>query len=136
MEHEANSKLLQRLLAACNEGSQGAIRLAHRTDVAPLRDFLQESAQQYRRAADEILAALQKDGQPLTANGSAVQDSTVEHDEDIVASWERTDCEALTWFRDAYDTELPSMLADTVKRHLEAGVTRLERLRRLQRRLG
>ncbi len=135
MEHEATSELLQQLLAACNEGSKGAIELAGRTDILPLRDFLHESAQQYRRAAEEILSVLQAEAPASLSDATMGAEGDPAHD-DIAARWERTDCEALTYFRDAYDTPLPAVLADTVKRHLEAGVTRLERLRKLQRRLG
>ena len=135
MNSETPAELLQQLLEACNEGREGAIHLAARTDSEGLRTLLHESAQQYRCAADDIRTVLSVD-----ADGPAHSEDRHEHEvrlqvddgADAVAVWERTECEALTYFRDAYDTPLPPQLAATVKRHLEAGISRLERLRKLQ----
>lgn len=139
MSNESPAELLHQLLAACHAGNHGAMRLAERTEVEPLRSFLHESALQYRRAADDLRTVLSTDAGPdLTARlrdrfnveGAECADRTA-HD-DIVAAWEHTECSALTVFRDAYDAPLPSPLADAVKRHFEAGVCRLEQLRKLQ----
>lgn len=125
------AELLQQLIEACNEGTQGAMDLARRTEIEPLRALLQESARQYRRAADEIRTVWQADEQvrrPRRRAPSFMADAG----DDPVATWERAECEALTYFRDAYDGPLPDRVAETVKRHFEAGVERLERLRALQ----
>ena len=133
MNSETPAELLQQLLEACDEGREGAIHLAERTEIEDLRSLLQESAQQYRHAADDIRMVW------TTATADAVDSGgrhelhlTLDDDGDAVALWERTECEALTYFRDANDTPLPPRLAATVKRHFEAGVSRLERFRTLQ----
>ena len=138
MDNETPSELLQQLLAACNEGRDGAMQLAGKTDIEPLRAFLYESAQQYRRAAEDIRTVCMKDAAGIALeiardNRSREPDPA---DDDVVDAWERTECAALTYFRDAYDLPLPPALADAVKRHLEAGVNRLERFRKLQARRG
>lgn len=133
MNSETPEELLQQLLDACNEGREGAIHLAERTEIEDLRSLLRESAQQYRRAADDIRMVWNTDaGEALTTDPRAERRFSVDDTSDAVALWERTECEALTYFRDAYDTPLPPRLAATVKRHFEAGVSRLERLRELQ----
>jgi hypothetical protein len=136
MGNDTPAELLRQLLAACHEGNHGAMRLAERTEVEALRIFLHESAQQYRRAADDLRTVLSTDAVPdfppqLRDRSNAEGTDNGAHD-DIVAAWEHTECSALTVFRDAYDAPLPSPLADKVKRHFEAGVCRLEQLRRLQ----
>jgi len=135
MDNETPSEVLQKLLAACSEGRDGAMQLARRTDVEILRAFLYESAQQYRRAADDIRTVCMKDaaGIALGTTRDHRLREPIAADDDVVASWERTECAALTCFRDAYDLPLPPALADAVKRHLEAGVNRLERFRKLRR---
>jgi hypothetical protein len=127
------AELLQQLIEACNEGTEGAMDLARRTEIEPLRAFLQESARQYRRAADEIRTVWKTD-EPLrrSHHRSPSFASPMNDGDDPVATWERAECEALTYFRDAYDGPLPDGVAETVKRHFEAGVERLERLRALQ----
>ncbi len=133
MDNETPDELL-RLLNACNDTTDDAMRLAQRTDAGALKSFLQESARQYRHAADELLSLL-RDSAAATPElrrraQRASEDSGTP--QNVAELWERAECEALTCFRDAYDTSLPSPLADTVKRHYEAGVTRLERFRKLQ----
>ena len=135
MDSETPAELLQQLLDACDEGREGAIQLAERTEIEDLRSFLQESAQQYRRAADDIRTVWSgAAGEGASTEGRHELHFRASGDGDAVALWERTECEALTYFRDAYDTPLPPRLAATVKRHFEAGVSRLERLRKLQQR--
>lgn len=133
MDDETPAELLQQLLDACNQGTKGAIHLAERTEIEALRAFLHESAQQYRRAADD-LRTVWKNGSSGGGSTDRRRDTEIGlvADGDVVAFWERAECEALTYFRDAYDTPLPAPVADTVKRHFEAGVKRLERLRKLQ----
>ena len=114
------------------------MQLAKQTEIGALRTFLHESARQYRRAADDIrtvgkLAAHRFASRRRIARGAAAEDGDVA---DVAATWERAECEALTYFRDAYDGRLPDEVAETVKRHFEVGVARLERLRRLQSRLA
>jgi hypothetical protein len=138
MGNDSPAELLLQLLAACRKGNHGAMRLAERTEVEALRTFLHESALQYRRAEDDLRTVLSTDAGPdcaalrdrPDAEGPDHGDRGV-HD-DIVSAWEHTECSALTVFRDAYDAPLPSPLADAVKRHFEAGVCRLEQLRKLQ----
>jgi len=134
MDNETSSELLQQLLAACNEGRAGALQLAQMTDIEALRAFLYESAQQYRRAADEIRKVCVHDteGMALAIPRDKWSCEPTLTEDDVVASWERTECEALTYFRDAYDLPLPPALTEAVRRHLEAGVNRLERLRKLR----
>lgn len=135
MNSETPAQLLQQLLDACDEGREGAIQLAERTDTEDLRSLLQESAQQYRRAADDIRTVWRAAAmEPVSTESRHEMHFRPPADGDAAALWERTECEALTYFRDAYDTPLPPRLADTVKRHFEAGVSRLERLRKLQQR--
>lgn len=126
--------LLQQLLDACHDGGQGAMKLARRTQAAPLKALLEESARQYRSAADEIRNVWKNDTrhdlEPRDRVG--VDDVEARGGDDIAASWECAECEALTYFRDAYDGTLPPPLADAVKRHYEAGLDRLERLRKLR----
>lgn len=137
MNIETPEELLQQLLDACNEGREGAIHLAERTEIEDLRRLLQESAQQYRRAADDIRMVWNSHaGEAVMSDRRHEPRLRVDDAGDAVALWERTECEALTYFRDAYDTPLPPRLAATVKRHFEAGVSRLERLRKLQARTG
>jgi hypothetical protein len=127
--------LLQQLLDACHDGRQGAMKLARRTHAEPLRALLEESARQYRSAVDDIRTVWRNDtqGDPRPARGRvrahAVDAGGVE---DLAASWERAECEALTYFRDAYDGPLPAPIAEAVKRHYEAALSRLERLRKLR----
>lgn len=134
MDNETRAELIRQLLDACDEGTYGAIRLAARTEVAALRTFLHESARQYRDAAadlktvvDDVLPAAQR---VRVAAGLPVPEAG-----DVADAWERTECELLTAFRDAYDEPLPTPLAEAVRRQLEAGVSRLEALRRLRERL-
>ncbi|MGZ8979121.1 MAG: hypothetical protein ACXW2D_00115 [Burkholderiaceae bacterium] len=110
------------------------MHLAERTEIEDLRHLLQECAQQYRNAADDIRMVWSADtGEAVNPDGGRHGlDLHVDDGGDAVALWERTECETLTYFRDAYDTTLPPRLAATVKRHFEAGVNRLERLRKLQ----
>lgn len=126
--------LLQQLLDACHDGRQGAMKLARRTHAEPLKALLEESARQYRSAADEIRTAWNNDArgadEPRDRHGVHAVDAA--GGDDIAASWERAECEALTYFRDAYDGALPPPIADAVKRHYEAGLSRLERLRKLR----
>jgi len=137
MDIETPEELLQQLLDACNEGREGAIHLAERTEIEDLRSLLRESAQQYRRAAEDIRMVWNTHaGEAVTPRGRHEPRLSLDDAGDAVALWERTECEALTYFRDAYDTPLPPPLAATVKRHFEAGVSRLERLRKLQARTG
>lgn len=131
MNQETPAELLQQLLDACNETNAGAMRLAEQTEIEDLRSFLQESARQYRHAADEIRTALPDADEVSPAQRRLVGRDRHE-DDDVAAAWERTECQALTYFRDAYDAPLPSPVADLVKRHFEAGVFRLERFRKLQ----
>ena len=133
MNSETPAELLQRLLDACNEGREEAIHLAERTEIEDLRRLLQEGAQQYGCAADDIRAVWATDaGESVTTDGRHEPPFRFDDDGDLVALWERSECEALTCFSDAYDTPLPPRLAATVKRHFEAGVSRLERLRKLR----
>lgn len=137
MDIETPEELLQQLLDACNEGREGAINLAERTEFEDLRSFLHESAREYHRAAEDIRMVWNTHaGEAVTSGGRHEPRFSVDDAGDAVALWERTECEALTYFRDAYDTPLPAPVAETVKRHLEAGVSRLERLRKLQARTG
>lgn len=109
------------------------MKLAQQAGAEPLKSMLEESAFQYLRAADEIRTLWRSDIPCEAADRSAAPAADDASAEDIVASWERAECEALTYFRDAYDGELPAPLADTVRRHYEAGISRLERLRSLRR---
>lgn len=126
--------LLQQLLDACHDGRQGAMKLARRTHAEPLKALLEESARQYRSAADEIRTVWNNDahgaGEPRGLD--RLQGIDAVSGEDIAASWELAECETLTYFRDAYDVALPPPVADAVKRHYEAGLSRLERLRKLR----
>lgn len=127
--------LLQQLVEACHDGRQGAMKLARRAHAEPLKAFLEESARQYRSAADEITHVWNNDTRDdRMPRGRArihgVDD--VRGGEDIAACWEHAECEALTYFRDAYDGSLPPPIAEAVKRHYEAGLRRLERLRKLR----
>lgn len=131
MQHETSAELLQQLLEACDEGKQEAIELAERTEVEALRAFLHESARQYRRAAEDICATGQVRQRTAGDRSREVPAAGAVLD-DVASTWERAECEVLTYFRDAYDSELPDPVADAVKRHFEAGVTRLERFRKMQ----
>ena len=136
MNSETPAELLQQLLDACNEGTQGAIHLAEQTEIEDLRALLQESAQQYRRAADELRSVCKSNGTVAAVGHRRAAWSEIAADGDALAFWERAECQALTYFRDAYDTPLPPHVSATVKRHFEAGIDRLERLRKLQTRTG
>lgn len=138
MENITPAELLLRLLNACSDTEDDARRLAQSTKVESMKSFLHESAQQYRRAADELGNALRRETPVETPVEPASHVrrhhrlvSSTDAD-DVAVLWELAECDALTFFRDAYDTTLPSALADTVKRHYEAGLARLERLRKLQ----
>lgn len=113
------------------------MRLAAQTGGA-LRTFLHESARQYRRAADDIRTVGKLDAYRFASRRRIARCATAEDADvaDVAATWERAECEALTYFRDAYDGLLPDDVAQTVKRHFEVGVARLERLRKLQSRLA
>lgn len=126
--------LLQQLLDACHDGTQGAMKLARRTHAEPLKALLEESARQYRSAADEISLVWKNDTPEEVATRGRARAHGIDAGggDDIAASWERAECEALTYFRDAYDGTLPPRIAEAVKRHYEAGLSRLERLRRLR----
>ena len=114
------------------------MQLAEQTGIAALRTFLLESARQYLRAADDIRTAGKLDANEFASRRRIARCAPADDAEvtDVAASWERAECEALTYFRDAYDGLLPDEVAETVKRHFEAGVARLERLRKLQLRLA
>jgi hypothetical protein len=132
VDEETIAELLERLLGACNAARRSALDLAQGADIdAPLRDFLLESARQCRHAADDVRRAW--DGGSMAAAdaplGTGLRRGA---GEDPLVAWERTACELLTYFRDAYDLPLPASIAEVVKRHYEAGVGRLERLRELQ----
>jgi hypothetical protein len=132
MERTDSEILLQQLLDACRQGRQGAIRLARQARAEPLRSLLEESAQQYECAADEIRTMWNPEPRTGAPPGPHGGRSEAVAGEDIAASWERAECEALTYFRDAYDGGLPEPLREAVRRHYEAGITRLERLRSMQ----
>ena len=133
MENITPAELLLRLLDACSDTEDDARRLAQSTKVESMKSFLHESAQQYRRAADDLGNALRDEVrvEPVAHRRPERRPAELDTD-DVAALWERAECDALTFFRDAYDTTLPADLADTVKRHYEAGIARLERLRKLQ----
>jgi hypothetical protein len=134
MHDEFPAELLLPLLDACDDIDAGATRLAERTEIEALRSFLFESAEQYRRAAQDLRTVGRIDTPRASVHRQAIEvpgDAT-----DVASTLERAECEALTYFRDAYDGNLPAPIAETVKRHYEAGVERLERLRALQTRLG
>jgi hypothetical protein len=134
---QPSSVLLQQLLDACHENNQGALQLAQLTEIEALRHFLQESARQYRRAAHDIRTVCQIDATRIAPGQRVPRFSTPdEGGADVAANWERAECEALTYFRDAYDGPLTDRVAETVKRHFEVGVARLERLRKLQAQLA
>ena len=108
-----------------------------------LRDFLYQSADQYRSAAEDLRSALKDDlgdpddlGEPPLRSARREGRFGMPPDDDIAASWERAECEALACFRDAFDMELPSQVTDAVRRHYREAVARLERLRRLRARLS
>jgi hypothetical protein len=124
--------ILQQLLAVCHDAQRGALRLAHRTDVATMQAFLQDCSVQYRCAADELLAALREEGAATVQAELRRGDLPDIDGHEVAAAWERVEGAALTYFRDAVDGLPPSALADTVKRHYVDGVLRLERLRQLQ----
>jgi hypothetical protein len=134
----APDEVAQELLVACSGSRQGAIELAALTDDDVLRDFLYDSAQQYRRAEEDLRMTLKDElGEPpATAAGRRRRHVRPLHGGDISATWERAECETLACFRDAFDIRLPAPLAEAVRRHYEAAVKRLERLRRLQSRRG
>lgn len=135
MNDDAPAEFLQLLLDACHDGRRAALRLAEHTEIEALRDFLYESAQQYRRAAEDIRTVWKYDVGPLAPLRRAPSGRIARIEGDVVSAWERAECETLTYFRDAYDARLPAPLAETVRRHYETAVTRLERLRHLQERL-
>lgn len=125
-----NDAMLQQLLDACDAGRRDAMALARRTDSEALRALLRESALQYAHAADEIRAAWR--GHPEPRRRPERRGARAEAPgEDLVALWEGIEGETLTYFRDAYDSMLSPELAETVRRHLEAGIRRLEQLRQL-----
>jgi hypothetical protein len=131
----APDEVAQQLLVACSGSRQGAIELAALTDDDALRDFLYDSAQQYRRAEDDLRMTLKDEAcEPPVAASRRRRHVRPLHGGDVAATWERAECETLACFRDAFDIRLPSPLAEAVRRHYEAAVKRLERLRRLQRR--
>lgn len=136
MNSETPAELLQQLLDACNEGTQGAIHLAELTEIEDLRALLEESAQQYRRAADELRTVCTGNGTVAEVDHRRDAEADIAPDGDALAFWERAECNALTYFRDAYDTPLPPLVSAAVKRHFEAGIERLERLRKMQTRTG
>lgn len=124
-----NEAMLLQLLEACEVAERDATALARRTGSEPLSALLRESALQYGRAASEIRAAWPSEA---TMPGTpARRDHPIGDGEDPVALWERIEGETLTYFRDAYDTSLSPELADAIRRHLEAGIRRLDQLRLL-----
>jgi hypothetical protein len=131
VNEETIAELLEGLLVACNAGRRSALELAQGTDIeVPARDLLLESARQYRHAADDVRKAW--DGAAMASMGGRRAAARRGAAEDPLVAWERIECELLTYFRDAYDAPLPASIAEVVKRHYEAGVRRLERLRELQ----
>jgi hypothetical protein len=124
-----NEATLQQLLHACEAAERDAMALARRTDSEPLCALLRESALQYGRTAGEIRAAWK--GQADLHGAPARRGHRIDDGADPVALWESIEGETLTYFRDAYDTSLSPELADAVRRHLEAGIRRLEQLRQM-----
>lgn len=106
--------------------------LARHVNAEPFRTLLEESARQYRCAVDEIGTAWKSDRRDEVAIDPARYGPEADDGDDLFACWERSECETLTYFRDAYDGELTEPLAGAVKRHYEAGITRLESLQRLK----
>jgi hypothetical protein len=134
MEDATPAEMLLRLLDACIESESGAIDLAQQTNSQELQALLLQSAHELRTAAAELRVALndvasaaETASAPVTARRGAEAPVA----EDVAATWERAECDALACFRDAFDSDLPPPLVKTVRRHYEAGIARLERLRAL-----
>lgn len=135
MEDAALDDVLLHLLEACHDNGDTAKAWAQRIDDDALRAFLHGSAQEYRNAESELSAVLGSAGirrgpgrRPAALDGRRAID--------VADAWEFTECDALACFRDAFDSDLPPRLAKTVRRHYEAGIARLERLRQLRQSLG
>ena len=133
MDDTTPAEMLLRLLDACIESENGAVDLANQTDSRELRELLLQSARELHSAADDLRAALSDvataaDVAPAPMHAAVVAPL----DNDVVATWERAECDALACFRDAFDSNLPAPLVKTVRRHYEAAIVRLEKLRALQ----
>jgi len=120
--------LLSSLLSTCEETAAIASRLAARVRQESLRQFLQERAASYTRAAVELRGqggstAIEEDASELKLPES---DSELAY---IEAVWEAIECSALICFRDALDVDLPAVIHAAVRRRIEDGVSALERLR-------
>lgn len=133
MDDATPAEMLLRLLDACIESESGAVDLAHQTDSRELQALLLQSARELHSAADDLRAALSDVASAADITPAATHRNAVERlADDVAATWERTECDALTCFRDAFDSNLPDPLVKTVRRHYEAAIARLERLRALQ----
>ncbi len=131
MKNETPVELLQLLLDACRDVNEGASRLADSIESEPLQAFLRQRAIQYQQAADEIRSMLHGETQAAAA-ASSVSTPPLGDADDIVASWERAEGVTLIRFRDVYDAELPSPLAEPIKRHFETALQGMQQLRGLQ----
>jgi len=126
---------LRQLLAACNETAALAVHFATQAQVEPLRMFLRERSDDYRRAGYELAAYLQTLPQAPIAHGEPAA-LGVARGPDIASAWEAAECDALILLRDALDAELPANAEEVVIRHIEEGVRALERLRELRRQVS
>jgi hypothetical protein len=133
MEDATLADVLLQLLEACHDNRDAANALARRTDNEELKAFLHGSAHAYQSAETELSVVLGNGGarnprgftEPLSA--TALSPAA-----EVADSWECAECDALACFRDAFDGDLPPPLARTIRRHYEAGIARLERLRELR----
>jgi hypothetical protein len=133
MEDATLDDVLLQLLEACHENEDTANALARQTDDVELKAFLRGSAYDYRNAESELSAIL---GHAVASRhvGSRQRPAALDATRaaDVANSWECAECDALACFRDAFDSDLPPALGRTVRRHYEAGIARLERLRALR----
>jgi hypothetical protein len=132
MDDATPAEELLRLLDACIRSENGAAELASQTESRELRVFLLQSARELRAAADELRGALNHVSGGAAVVSAPARGASGPGGDDVAATWERAECDALACFRDAFDSNLPAPLVKTVRRHYEAGIARLERLRALQ----
>jgi hypothetical protein len=132
MDDATPAEMLLRLLDACVNSENGAVDLAGQTDSRELQALLLQSARELRSAADDLRAALSDVASAADMAPAPMYRAMPALEDDVATRWERTECDALACFRDAFDSDLPAPLVKTVRRHYEAAISRLERLRALQ----
>ncbi len=128
MATASSDTLLSSLLLTCEETAAIASRLAARARQESLRNFLQDRAASYTRAAVQLRGqggstAIEEDASELKLPESDTELAYIE------AVWEAIECSALICFRDALDVDPPADIHAAVRHWIEDGVRALEHLR-------